>query len=154
MTKHPRTDKPIECQACHKIIEVGHIFVRHHVTYFPETIVNVHRSCHSRIHVGKTMYQELRPDPRQTLRWYKKLNSNYVYHTYASDWSVIRFFMLIEFGFLTPQKMEEMRELEVKQYWDEVDRIQKIRDKLQIKQTWSSSDILTILSILVGVFFG
>lgn len=139
MTKQ-RASEPTECQACHKMIDIGQVIVRHHTSYFPEVIINVHRSCHSRIHVGHTMYQELRPDQRQMIRWYKKLNHNYRNHTEANEYVIQLFFDSIDFGFFTPEVVEKIKELQVKEYWQEVDRIQKIREKLNIKVTWSSCD--------------
>ena len=40
--KDIRAKEPMECGACHLTIEIGQIFVKHHVTYFPERIVKVH----------------------------------------------------------------------------------------------------------------
>jgi hypothetical protein len=144
MAKHPRATEPTECQACHKIIAIGQVLVKHHVSYFPEKIVNIHRSCHSRIHVGKTMYQELRPDPRQVKRWYEKRGNSYVYHTEASEWAIGWFFDTIENGWWNYERIERIKEFEVKKYWDECDRLYQLRKKLNIRQDWLASDIICI----------
>lgn len=140
MNNKPRAKEPIECQACHKTIEIGDIIVNHHITYFPEKIIPVHTSCHTRIHVGKTMYQHLKPDPRQVTRWYKKRNSNYVYHTYAFDHQFTTFMHSIDEGFLTPERIEEIQTLLAKKYWDDAYRYEMIRKKMNVTQTWSSYD--------------
>lgn len=118
----PKATKPIECQACHKTIEIGQIVVNHHVTYFPEKVIPVHTSCHTCIHVGHTLYQELRPDPRQVTRWYKKRNKNM--HIQVDAWSgqFETFMHHIEHGFLIPEPIEQVNLRVVKEYWDSVQK--------------------------------
>ena len=59
-----------DCYACYKEIDFGED-VSHHVTYFPENVVRVHRSCHNLIH--KTdKYPHLRPPKEEIIRFYHK----------------------------------------------------------------------------------
>lgn len=58
-----------ECVACHE--EKESVIIEHHVSYYPERKVPVHRSCHTSIHAG-TKYQHLMPDVRQIIRFYKQ----------------------------------------------------------------------------------
>lgn len=137
-----RAKHPIQCRACKRLFLPEQIIVNHHVSYFPEKIVQVHKSCHSRIHVGKTMYQDLRPDPRQTVRWYRNLGQSYFHSSDASEETIIKFFHSVNYGFLTPEKEEWLRRerarLEAKEYWNEVYRTKEIQRKLQMNQDWNS----------------
>lgn len=142
MSKHPRAINPVECQACHKIIEIGQIIVRHHITYFPEKTIPVHKSCHSRIHVGRTMYQDLRPDYRDLLRWNKKKNGNYSHRTYLFDWEFPEFLDSIENGFWNEERIEREKNRQLINYWNECNRIKSIREKLNIKTNWDYSQII------------
>jgi len=72
MWKRQRAIKPIECQACYRNIEVGQVIINHHVSYYPEKTIQVHASCHIYIHVHKSLRQDLQPDLRQLIRWYRQ----------------------------------------------------------------------------------
>ena len=65
------------CEACQEPIDIWDA-VRHHVSYFPEEIVNVHQKCHMEIH-RTDKYLHLRPAQDDTDRYYKKGKfANYV----------------------------------------------------------------------------
>lgn len=78
-TKHQQNTRSqkhrIVCAACRKVILVGEGVVRHHVSYFPEVKVPVHKTCHGKIHWG-TDFEKLMPDPRQTIRYYRQEGSH------------------------------------------------------------------------------
>ncbi len=60
----------VPCIACGGKIELFEE-VRHHIIYFPEKIVYVHKSCHNHIH--KTdKYPDLKPSKEDTDKFYKK----------------------------------------------------------------------------------
>ena len=85
--KHPRPKEPVQCEACHRVIRPDQIILRHHISYYPEKLVNVHSSCHRLIHSSKPKYPELVPDRRQLIRWYRKRGMHF--HTdcsYVSFW--------------------------------------------------------------------
>lgn len=68
---------PIECLACHKMIEIGQTVINHHISYFPEKVIQVHNACHNHIHKSESRYPELVPDARQVIRWYRKLGKRF-----------------------------------------------------------------------------
>lgn len=138
-TNHAKV--PTECQACHKIIEVGQLIVRHHITYFPEKTVFVHTRCHALIHKSKTQFQDLKPDPRQVVRWYKKKGVTiWTHHTDIPEYIWHRWIDFVDNG-IWGNERRKLDALEGQRiFWKEISRKQKIREKLNIKQTWSSCD--------------
>jgi len=98
-----RLNVPIECLACHKMIEPGKPIIRHHTSYYPEKTIPVHGSCHIYIH-RTNKYTNLKPDLRQLLRWARQKkwllwNSP----TYTHDWYFLNFMYSVENEFVTPE---------------------------------------------------
>lgn len=56
------------CYAC-KQSHNSSMIIKHHISYFPEIIVPVHRSCHTKIHAGRK-YQDLKPSKEEVKRFY------------------------------------------------------------------------------------
>lgn len=140
-----KAKEPVECAACHKMIEIGQTIVKHHITYFPEKIVKVHGRCHGLIHKSKTMFPELKPDPRQTVRWYKKKGVTFwTWDVYAHEYYWLNWIDCVENGFMTEERKEKIQEAQLRKFWDEVHRVQQIEIKMNVKQDWSSSDILAM----------
>ena len=83
------------CFACLKPIIFTRDYIRHHISYFPERIVFVHKSCHSFIHNSHpSRYPELLPDMRQTIRWYRKKGVRY--HVDAFPYTINLFFKSLD----------------------------------------------------------
>lgn len=131
--KHPRPKEPVQCAACHRIIRPDQIILRHHISYYPEKLVNVHSSCHRLIHVPKPKYPELVPDRKQLLRWFRKKGYHYATHpVYADGWYFRMFIDAIENGFMTIERKErEFKEM-VKRYQDN----EAIEDCRRKEQEW------------------
>lgn len=57
-------------EACDERLERDNI-IGHHVSYFPEEVVTVCRSCHSRIHMDDSFCPELTPSQEEIDRFYE-----------------------------------------------------------------------------------
>lgn len=58
------------CKACGKKIEFGEE-ISHHISYFPEKTILVHRSCHTRIHRTEA-FSTLRPSKADIEKFYSR----------------------------------------------------------------------------------
>ena len=58
------------CEACDERLERDNT-IGHHVSYFPEEVVTVCRSCHSRIHMDDSFCPELTPPQEEIDRFYE-----------------------------------------------------------------------------------
>ena len=58
------------CAVCNKQ-QCAHNSIEHHISYFPEDIISVHRGCHLRIHRTDN-FPELKPTQWDTKRFYSK----------------------------------------------------------------------------------
>ena len=116
-----RATQPILCNACDKMIYVGQVIIRHHVTYFPEQIVIVHVGCHNHIHMTPSKYPHLKPDPRQVTRWYKKLNHNRNIKTELWPWQFAEFWNNLWFTIMTEEERNQWKENQVKEYWQQAE---------------------------------
>ena len=65
--------KPI-CPVCNKEIELDQV-VNHHISYFPEKTIPVHRSCHSTIH-HSNKFPHLKPKKGEAEKFYSKNKPN------------------------------------------------------------------------------
>ena len=117
--KRLKATEPIECQACHLNIEIGQTVINHHLTYFPEKVIKVHESCHTSIHTQNSKYPELKPDPRQVIRWYKKKNRQMIIQTYLWPWQFSEFWDNLWFTVMTESEREEWKRREVQRYWEQ-----------------------------------
>ena len=61
--------KPI-CPVCNKEIEPNQV-VNHHISYFPEKTIPVHKSCHNRIH-QTSEFQHLKPKKGEAEKFYQR----------------------------------------------------------------------------------
>jgi len=96
MWKRQRAINSIKCQACNKRIEFGQVIINHHISYYPEKIIQVHASCHIYIHVHKSRFQDLQPDRRQLIRWYRKKGLGWYFTTDISPWQFDEFWNMVE----------------------------------------------------------
>ena len=84
------------CLACNKFKKSP--IIEHHVSYYPELKIPIHRSCHSKIHRGDK-YQHLLPDARQVVRFYKiHQRDKHVNQSQGYGKMVASFFNYIEGG--------------------------------------------------------
>lgn len=58
-----------DCKVCHQKIEREEQ-IWHHISYFPEEFVCVHKGCHNKIH-KTNLYPELKPDQADTIKFYQ-----------------------------------------------------------------------------------
>ncbi|WP_122090402.1 HNH endonuclease signature motif containing protein [Halalkalicoccus subterraneus] len=58
------------CESCNDRLEWDQL-IRHHVSYYPEEIVNVCRSCHRKIHLEDSFHPELTPPQEDIERFYE-----------------------------------------------------------------------------------
>lgn len=139
-----RTTEPIECQACHKIIDIGQVIVNHHVSYYPEKIVKVHSRCHGLIHKSKSPYKELQPNPAQTRRWYKSKGS--YNNTFDPPWVIslnFNWFMdSVENGFWNEDRAEREELEAIERYRQQVQKTKELEKRFTVKETWNSLDLI------------
>lgn len=139
-----RVTEPVECHACHKIINIGQVIVNHHVSYYPEKIVKVHGRCHGLIHKSKSPYKDLQPNPAQTRRWYRSKGS--YSDTFDPPWVILMhfdwFMDSVENGFWNEERKEREILKGIKKYWERVQQKEELEKRFIVKETWNSLDLV------------